>query len=237
MLLHGGCWASQLEGHDPRATSMELLRPMAAALATAGFATWNVEYRRTGNPGGGWPGSFEDLSRATDFLRGLAATYPLDLNRVVVGGHSSGGHLAMWIAGRPKLPASSALYTKDPLPVKAAVNFDGPADPAAFQPLEGKVCGMPALTQFLGGTPAEQPERYRDSSPASVLPLGVAQEFIAGTLAQMAMDQILAYQTAARSKGDVVTITTLDGSRHFDMLAPRSPHWKTVEERIRALVR
>ena len=129
MLVHGGCWASQLKGQDPRATSMELLRPMAAALATAGFATWNVEYRRTGNPGGGWPGSFEDLSRATDFLRGLAVAYQLDLKRVVVGGHSSGGHLAMWIAGRPKLPASSALYTKDPLPVKAAVNFDGPADP------------------------------------------------------------------------------------------------------------
>ena len=96
---------------------------------------------------------------------------------------------------------------------------------------------MPALTQFLAGTPAEQPERYRDSSPASVLPLGVAQEFIAGSLAQMAMDQILAYQSAGPQQGRCRDHYDARGSRHFDMLAPRSPHWKTVEERIRALVR
>lgn len=236
MLVHGGCWAHQLKGNDPRATSFELLRPMAAALANAGIATWNVEYRRYGNPGGGWPGSFEDLSRAADFLRTLAPKYGLDLKRILVAGHSSGGHLAMWIAARPKLPAASALYTKDPLPVKAVINLDGPADPAAFQPLETKVCGMPAVTQFLGGTPKEQPERYRDASALSFVPLGVPQEFIGGGLVQMAMDQIVAYQSAARAKGDVVTITTLEGARHFDMLAPQSAYWKRVEERFRALL-
>jgi acetyl esterase/lipase len=237
MLVHGGCWADQLRGHDPRATSFELLRPMAAALADSGMATWNVEYRRSGNPGGGWPGSFEDLSRATDFLRTIAPKYSLDLKRIVVAGHSSGGHLAMWIAARPKLPASSAVHAKDPLPVKAVINLDGPADPAAFQPLETKVCGIPALTQFLGGTPDERPDRYRDASPLSFLPLGVPQEFIAGGLARLAMDQIRSYQSAAQAKGDAVTITTLDGAGHFDMLAPRSPYWKTVEDRFRALVR
>jgi acetyl esterase/lipase len=237
MLVHGGCWVHQLPTFDPRATSLDLLRPMAAALATAGIATWNVEYRRYGKPGGGWPGTFEDLSRATDFLRTLAPKHLLDLKRIVVAGHSSGGQLAMWIAARPKLPASSALYTKDPLPVKAVINIDGPADPAAIQPLETKVCGMPAVTQFLGGTPDEQPARYRDASALSFLPLGVPQEFIGGGLLQMAMEQILAYQSSARAKGDTVTITTLDGARHFDMLAPRSTHWKTVEERFRALLR
>ena len=237
MLVHGGCWAHQLKGLDPRATSFDLLRPMAAALADAGIATWNVEYRRYGNSGGGWPGSFEDLSRAADFLRTLASEYSLDLKRVVVAGHSSGGHLAMWVAARPKLPPSSALYTKDPLRVKAAVNLDGPADPAGFQPMEAKVCGMPALTLFLGGSPAEQPDRYRDASPLPFLPLGVAQEFVGGGLAQRIMDQLTAYQASARAKGDTVAITTLEGAGHFDMLAPGSKYWKTVEDRFRALTR
>lgn len=237
MLVHGGCWAHQLQGLDARATSLELLRPMAAALAHAGMATWNVEYRRTGNPGGGWPGSFEDLSRATDFLRTLAPKFLLDLKRILVAGHSSGGQLAMWIAARPKLAASSELYTKDPLAVKAVINLDGPADPAAFRSLETKLCGMPAVTQFLGGAPDEQPERYRDASALSFVPLRVPQEFIAGTAVQNMMDQVLAYQSAARAKGDIVTITTLEGARHFDMLAPGSTYWKTVEDRIWTLLR
>src|SRR5262245_19813991 len=68
ILVHGGCWSARLGNFDPRGTSLDLLRPMAAALANTGLATWNIEYRRLGNPGGGWPGTFQDLSEATDFL-------------------------------------------------------------------------------------------------------------------------------------------------------------------------
>ena len=237
LLVHGGCWARELPNLDPRAVSFDLLRPMAAALADSGIATWNVEYRRTGDAGGGWPGSFEDLSRAADFLRELAPKHALDLTRVLAAGHSSGGHLAMWLAARPKLPPSSALYSRDPLRVKAAVNLDGLADPAAFQPMETKVCPIPAMTRLLGGTPSEYPSRYRDASPQSFLPLGIPQEFIGGSLVRGLNEQIIAYQSAAQAKGDVVTITALAGAGHFDMLAPRSPHWKLVEERFRALLR
>ena len=236
ILIHGGCWADSLPKLDPRATSMDLLRPMAAALAEAGAATWNVEYRRAGPSGGGWQASFGDLSRAVDFVREIAGKYRLDLNRVVVAGHSSGGHLAMWVGARPRIAATSALYTKDPLRVKAVVNLDGPADPTAFQPFETKVCPMPALTQFLGGTPSEVPERYRDASPVSFLPLGVSQEFIGGSLIRGVNDQIAAYESLARSKGDAVTITALEGAGHFDMLAPRSPHWPVVAARFKALL-
>ena len=237
ILVHGGCWARELPKLDPRAVTFELLRPMAAALAESGIATWNVEYRRTGDAGGGWPGSFEDLSRAADFLRELAPKHALDLTRVVVAGHSSGGHLAMWLAARPKLPPSSAIYSKDPLRVKAVINLDGLADPTAFQPVETKVCPIPAITRFLGGPPSEYPDRYRDASPLSFLPLGVPQEFIGGSLVRGLNDQIVAYQSAAQAKGDAVTITPLEGAGHFDMLAPKSAHWKIVEERFRALVR
>jgi acetyl esterase/lipase len=237
MLVHGGCWANQIGKMDPRATALDLLRPMAAALASAGIATWNVEYRRVGNPGGGWPGTFEDLAQATDFLRSLAPKHHLDLSRVVVAGHSSGGHLAMWIAARPRLAPTSPLHTWSALPVKAVVNLDGPADPAAIQPFEKNVCGMPAVTQLLGGTPADRQDRYRDASPLSALPLGIPQEFVAGGMIRRFMEQVTAYQSAARAKGDTVTIVTLEGAGHFDMLAPKSPLWKIVEERFKALVR
>lgn len=71
----------------------------AAALTKIGVATWTLEYRRTGNPGGGWPGTFEDVGRGTDYLRTLARSHPIDLKRVVVVGHSAGGQLALWLGG------------------------------------------------------------------------------------------------------------------------------------------
>jgi acetyl esterase/lipase len=213
------------------------MRPMAAALSKIGIATWNVEYRRVGNAGGGWPGTFQDLARATDSLRELAPKYRLDLRRVVVAGHSSGAHLAMWIAARRKLPASSPLHVADPLAVKAIMSIDGPIDPVAFQAVETEVCPNRAMTQFLGGTPAQRPERYRDASPMTFLPLGVPQELIAGGVMTMFRSQLTDYQTAARAKGDSVTVTPLDGAGHFDMLLPGSKYWAIVEDRLLALLR
>src|SRR5262245_20276509 len=83
------------------------------------------------------------------------------------------GTLVHWLAARPRLPASSVLYTKNPLPLKGVVNLDGPVDMKAFEPVAEQICGAPVISQFLGGTPAENPERYRDSSGSSFLPLDV----------------------------------------------------------------
>ena len=243
ILVHGGCWADRLPNFDPRATSFELLRPMAAALAEMGIATWNVEYARVGNPGGGWPGTFQDLSRAVDYVRTLTKTYPLDLSRVAVAGHSSGGQLALWIAARPKLNRSSELYAKDatnkegPLRVRAAIDLDGPPDLATSQPFERRMCPIPAITDFMGGSPEQFPSRYAEASATPFLPLGVRQELISGSLLSGIRPQLAAYETAARSKGDSITITELAGSGHFDMLSPHSPYWKTVSDRIAATLR
>jgi acetyl esterase/lipase len=237
VLVHGGCWSDHLPGLDPRATAMDLLRPMAAALTSAGMATWNVEYRRNLNPGGGWPGTFQDLSRATDFLRTIAAKYNLDLKRVVVAGHSSGGQLALWLAARPKIPASSALYSENPLPLKGAVDIDGPIDLASVQPMEQQVCDIPAITQFLGGTPAEQPARYRESTIASYLPTGVPQVLIAGALLERLLKNADEYASQTKAAGDSFRIIKLEGSNHFAMLSPKSPYWPTVRDTISSLLR
>ena len=237
VLVHGGCYVDRLPTRDPRDTTFEPLRPLAAALADAGVATWNLEYRRAGNPGGGWPGSFLDLAAGVDFLRTIARVNQLDLSRVVVVGHSAGGQLAHWIAARPKLSQSSPLYSKNPLRVNAVVNIDGPPDLTTAQPMERKFCPVPGITQFMGGTAAEQPERYREASATHLLPIGVPQTIVAGGLLLGVYDLVSSYEASATAKGDSVTVLKLEGAGHFDMLAPGSQYGKPVIEAILALLK
>ena len=237
ILVHGGCFVNRLPRRDPRDTSFEPLRPLAAALADAGVATWNLEYRRAGDPGGGWPGSFVDLAAGTDFLRTIAQADRLDLHRVVLVGHSSGGMLVYWLAARPKLPRTNPLYSKNPLPVKAFVNIDAPPDLAAAQPLEGKFCPVPGISEFMGGTAAEQPARYAAASAMSLLPIGVPQTVVAGGLLNGFNDLVRSYEAAATSKGDSVKVVKLEGSGHFDMLAPESQYGKQLIEVILSLAK
>lgn len=100
------------------------MRPMAQVLANRGIASWNVEYRRVGHPGGGWPGSFRDLADGTDFVRTLAASYPVDAGRMALVGHSSGGYFAAWLAGRRNLPSSSPLTGVNPVSAVGMVILD-----------------------------------------------------------------------------------------------------------------
>jgi hypothetical protein len=83
IVVHGGCWVAKLGNLDERAVAIDNMRPLAAALTEAGIATWNIEYRRLGNAGGGWPGTFQDVGRAADFVRTLAASNALDLTRAI----------------------------------------------------------------------------------------------------------------------------------------------------------
>ena len=156
---------------------------------------------------------------------------------MVVVGHSSGGSFAHWLAARSKLPRSSPLYAKNPLHVKAIVNVDGPPDMAAFQPMERKFCPVPGLTQLMGGTPAEQPERYGQSfSRLPAADRGPADHCRGGLCSRM-YDLVSSYEAAAKAKGDSVTVLKLDGAGHFDMLAPGSQYGKPVNEAILALLK
>ena len=118
VLVHGGCFKAAY------ATARDLA-PMGDALKADGIATWNIEYRRLGQPGGGWPGTYLDVGRAVDHLRAIGGKHNLDLGRVVLVGHSAGGHLAMWAAGRARVPATSSVYMRDPLPVRGDHHLAG----------------------------------------------------------------------------------------------------------------
>jgi acetyl esterase/lipase len=226
IVVHGGCWVSQLGTYDPRAVALDNMRPMANALTEAGIATWNIEYRRIDQPGGGWPGTFLDVAAAADFLRTIAAPEQLDLNRAIAIGHSAGGHLAMWLAARGRIPAGSDLYTKSPLPLAGAVNLDGPADLAAALSVEKQICGRPVITELMGGTPAERADRYRAASPAELLPYGGRQVFLAGA---MFGSQVVPYTEAAKKAGETIaTATNFVKAGHFLFIDPQSEIWPEV---------
>jgi acetyl esterase/lipase len=233
IVIHGGCWSAKLSNLDARAVAIDNMRVVAAALADAGIATWNIEYRRLGDAGGGWPGTFQDVASAADFLRRLARVNQLDLRRVIAIGHSSGGHLAMWLAARPKLSKMSDLYKKDALRLSGVVDLDGPTDLKATIPLQQPVCGSPVITDLLGGSPEQQPSRYHDASPIELLPLRVHQEFFAG---QMFAAQVAPYETAARKAGDTINTTPLPKAGHFVFIDPQSDVWPEVIASVRRLL-
>lgn len=214
IILHGGCWFSPY-------ASLRNTAPLAQALADAGVATWNVEYRRYDQPGGGWPGTFRDAADAADYVRTLAKRFPLDTSRIVAAGHSAGGHLALWLASRHTLRATSALAGGRPLALKGVVSIGGIADLREFFAREKRTCGNPAVESLLGGVPDSVSERVRDGSPVERLPLRVPSIHLAGErdfIAPLAVRE--AYAAAARAKGDSVVVLTIPGDGHFEAIAP-----------------
>jgi acetyl esterase/lipase len=233
IVVHGGCWLAKLGAMDERVVGLDHLRPLAVALTDAGIATWNVEYRRLGHEGGGWPGTFQDVARGADFVRTLAKTNDLDLGRTIAIGHSAGGHLVMWLAARPRIPKSSELYTVDPLPLSGVVNLDGPPDLKATIAVQQPICGSPVVTNLLGGSPDEWPDRYRASSPIELLPIGIRQELFIG---RMFASQAAPYEAASQRAGDAVRMTVLPEAGHFVFIDPQSAIWPQVLTGVQRLL-
>jgi acetyl esterase/lipase len=225
VVIHGGCWVSKF-------ATLQNTAALSDALRDAGVATWNVEYRRLDNPGGGWPGTFVDVALATDHVRAIAKQHPLDLTRVVTVGHSAGGHLALWAAARSKLPQGSPLYRPNPLPVRAAVALGGPGDLKNFHAYAARICGSNVIDALMGGAPSKVADRYAHGSPFELLPLGVRQVLIVGVNdGVMPPPAREAYAAAATKAGDRVEIVEVPGS-HFEVIAPTSEAWPIVREKI-----
>lgn len=223
VLIHGGCWLAEFD--------LGYMAGAGAALADRGVAVWTLEYRRVGNPGGGWPGTFDDAASGIDHLRHLAKRFPLDLDRVVVAGHSAGGHLALWAAARRRLPASSPIHAPDPLGVRGVVALAGITDLASYG-AGPRDCNA-AVARLLGGGPERAPQRYRDGNPAALLPLGVPTRLVQGELDPIVpADQARSFAAAARAAGDDARVLMLEGAGHFDLIAPPTAAWATVSGAI-----
>ncbi len=218
VFIHGGFWRA---GYD-----LMHVGHAASALTEAGLATWSIEYRRLGNPGGGWPGTFLDVGAAVDHLREIAPQYKLDLERVVVMGHSAGGHLAAWVAARHLIPMGDPLYSDLPLPVKATVPLAGVVDLRLGWELD---LSNGVVAQFIGGTPEGLPHRYATSSPIEMLPTGVHHVLIHGTDdANVPYEISEHYVKVATQRGDNSHLLTLPGTGHFEVIDPTSAEWQQV---------
>ena len=232
VLIHGGCWLADLPG-------LELMTYAADDLKRRGFAVWNIEYRRLGHAGGGYPGTFEDVAHGVDFLRTLAPTYGLDLHRLVLVGHSAGGHLALWDAARPRLAKASPLAGGDPLPITGVVTLAGIDDLEAYRSSGPDACGGPAtIDQLIGAGQRGTADLYADTSPPALLPIGVRQAIISGDLDPIVPEPFgRDYAAKARAAGDAVQVIDIPGAGHFELIDPNAAAWKTIAPVIEQLSR
>jgi len=210
-LLHGGFW------HLPY--GRDQLDAVARDLARRGFAAWNLEYRRVGEVGAGWPGTFEDVAAGIDHLATLAVEgAELDLGRVIVAGHSAGGQLALWAAargGERRVPRGPARVRVAAAAAQAAI-LDLPRAFAAG-------AGRGAVRLLLGGAPAEQSARYAAASPAALLPLGVPHLVLHGAADEaLPVEGARDYARAATAAGDAVRYRELPRAGHMDYVDPES---------------
>jgi dipeptidyl aminopeptidase/acylaminoacyl peptidase len=184
---------------------------------------WNIEYRRVGEEGGGWPGTFEDVGAAIDHLEVLAEEEPIDLDRVVVVGHSAGGTLALWAAGR-----------------EGTVSPRGYLSLAGFTDMEACVREellAGACSAVLGGTPSEVSDRYVDASPLRRLPTGKAQSLVHGVDDDIVpVRQSVDYAAAARAAGDPVNVVEVPDAGHFQLIDIQHPAYNEVLTQIDRLL-
>lgn len=225
VLVHGGCWTKEFGG-------ILQLRNMAGALAARGIAVWNVEYRRVDEDGGGYPGTYQDLNAALDLLAVQAPGHQLDLQRIVAVGHSAGGQLVQWIAGRERISASSPLYQAHPLPVRAIVSLGGLADLRREQALIKSSCERD-MVDLTGVPSATRPDVFSDTNAAELMPNGSHTVLITGELDTVSPPRV-AHDYAARAvqAGDRAEVVILPGASHYDEVATTSPAWPRVLEVI-----
>ena len=224
VLLHGGGWRERWE--------RDLMDGLAIDLTDHGYATWNLEFRRVGPSGGGWPGTFVDVAAGIDHLAELATEHRLDLNRVALIGHSAGAHLALWAAARSGA-AAGAPGAAPAVEPSLVVSVAGVQDLATCAHRGTDEMSTIAL---LGGMPDELPERYALASPAALLPLGVPQLVIWGTNDRPDLvDENRRYCPAAAAAGDAVVPFELPEADHFTVIDPATLTWIAIRERLTAL--
>lgn len=215
-LLHGGFWRAPY--------GREQLSAVALDLSARGFAVWNIGYRCVGD-GGGWKNTFDDVLQGIRLVAEAASRrVSIDLQKIVLIGHSAGGHLALWAAGQlAKMPVSQHDLR---LNIFAAIGLAPVADLYTAHQLD---LGGAAVVQLLGGTPDEQSARFSAASPTELIPLGVAQWILHGT-ADDAIPIALSrsYVQSARSKGDRVELIELTDVGHMEFLDPTSESHSTL---------
>lgn len=219
VIIHGGFWLSQY--------TLSLGRPLAADLVARGYTCWNLEYRRVGN-GGGWPTTLQDVAAGIDHL----ATLDVDASKIVLVGHSAGGQLAVWAAGRPGLPPG-APGAAPKVGVSGVVSQAGVLDMVTAADTG---VGDGAESDFLGGSPSAVPARYEIADPIQRLPIAAPVLCVhARADANVPFAQSTSYVAAATKTGDRAALHEVPGD-HFTLIDPSSKAWAVARAALPALL-
>jgi acetyl esterase/lipase len=223
IFIHGGFWRTPYDRTH--------VGPLAVDLARRGYPVAAIEYRRVGQPGGGWPGTFDDVAAAVARVPGLvAAATRLDMDRPVLAGHSAGGHLALWAAGRPSA-AIGAVVALAPVADLALAYRMG--------------LGDGAVSALLGGGPTEVPDRYAYGEPGrptiptvivhghadDIVPVAVSRAYVQRLRDQSRHDRRPHHQQPFGQQAGgccEATLVELSNVEHYAVIDPTSPAWSTV---------
>lgn len=229
ILYHGGCWLDIYPG-------VEIMHHMAEALRRNGFAVWNIEYRRLGHDGGGYPGTFQDAANGADHLREIAGKFDLNLNRVIASGHSAGGHLATWLATKKNLPDSSPLYSENLINIHATISLAGINDLERYASYGSSSCGNQTVERLVDLEQRGE-DVYLDTSPVNLLPLGIPHvEITAAFDAPVPPFFGNHFVNAAKEAGDDARLVLLSEAGHFEMIAPWSKEWEEVIRQFKTIL-
>jgi acetyl esterase/lipase len=211
MNIHGGFWRAKY--------NLDHAGHLCAALTAKGLATANLEYRRVGNEGGAWPGTFSDVRSAYQYLIQNADKYDFDTRKVAVMGHSAGGQLALCLAAHESQ-------------VRAVISLAGVVDLKRTYELH---LSHDAVVEFLRGTPAEVPEHYREADPMQ-LSIGKASQWLIHGASDDTVPSAFSRDYVARKQSarENVHLVEIAGADHFDLIDPRSNAWKQVEQTVLA---
>jgi acetyl esterase/lipase len=211
--IHGGYWRAQY--------NLKHAGHLCTAFKQKGIATWNIEYRRLGQPGGGFPGTFDDSVAGARHLWRLLGRYPLDDKRVIVMGHSAGGQLALYVA-------------RQLINLRGVVALAPVADLRRAEELN---LSRGVVRQLLGGPPSAVGDRYRQMSPIERVPIKVPQVIFHGSNDEVVPVEISKrYVAAAQKAGDPATLIELKGAGHFELIDPRTTEWASIERSAMALL-
>lgn len=213
MNIHGGFWRNKYglahAGH------------LCAALTQHGISTWNLEYRRVGDPGGGWPGTFEDIVSGYRFLSQIAKRYNLDLQRTLVIGHSAGGQLAICLAAHEAT-------------LQRAVSLAGVLD---LQEAYRLHLSHDAVAEFLGGTPSAATDHYREADPMTIKVATARQIVIHGTVDDTVPFSFSQnYEKAKRKLGEKVELLEIAKVGHYELIDPRTAAFAQVRDAVSRLL-
>jgi acetyl esterase/lipase len=207
-LVHGGFWREQYDrAHQS---------PLAEALARDGFHVASLEYPRIGMPGGGWPGTGTSLLARVESVH--ADTHLPD--RVVVVGHSAGGHLALWLASHDRAPWLSGVLAVAPAADLGEVARLGLSDGAA--------------AALVGGTPDDLPDAWADADPARQR-LTVPAVIVTGDRDDVVPASVVERYVSSRSPDEPLHTAVARSADHFDLIDPDHPAYLLLLSEVEEL--